>query len=307
MITLKIRRAVLERLHEHARRAGRNECMGLLACRQQAPPGNVTAHCRLRAEASPGHAEANPEVVLRAAQRFHDRHLRPVGLWHSHGLHDVYHSHTDDTTIVRLLPAMAEWNFERPPLPLSTPAITAPDSAVLPLADGQLLRCTLLGPQIPGLDAHECVQWQRIATRFARADSKPRMTQKGRTLILKGDRVILRLEVPEGASLVTCVEDLAPYRRAQLFSIVVNQQGDTFAEALVVHDVEGETLLEKKPCEIEIIGASEEALEEQPSEAEAEAEKSQESRVESPEPEREACCLPTLDSQLSTLDSGEQS
>jgi proteasome lid subunit RPN8/RPN11 len=265
MTTLQIRKPILERLFAHARAAGTDECMGLLASRLSAPPGLVTAAWRLPAEASPGHAEVSPEVLHRAARRLRARRMRPVGLWHSHGLHNVYHSNTDDETTVRLLPAMAEWNFERAAPPWGTPAVTGPDSAVLPLADGQFLRCTLLGPPIPGLDAHERAQWGQVTTRFLSAPRPAGMMQKGNVLLLRAGEIGLRLEIPEGASVNTQVEDVAPYRRARLFSVVVNHDGDAYAEALTVHDIDGGTFIDKGACPIEVlVGGEVEAVIEPP-------------------------------------------
>jgi hypothetical protein len=165
----------------------------------------------------------------------------------------VYHSATDLETVARLLPAMAGWNFERPPPAFPAPAVTGPDSAVLPLADGRVLHFTLAGPEVPCLGARQRAAWDRVVTAFGRPARAPRAVQGVSLLQLQAGAVTLRLGIPDGASVTALVEDRAPFRRARLYSLVVNNRGESCAEELVVNDLEGRSLMDKAPCGIEII------------------------------------------------------
>lgn len=253
---LRIRRSVLSRILACARAAGRQECMGLLAAPRADAAAPISAALLLPAEASPSRAEAAPVAIRRAADRLARRRLRPVGLWHSHGNHGVYHSMTDDDTVARLLPGMAEWGFRRPPPSVRAPTVTGPDRALLPLSDGRTLCCTLVGPRLPELSAYECLTWESVRVDFVAETARPRAFLDGRALRLVGGGVRLRLGVPDGATVLAHSLDAAPFREATLHSLVVNNRGDTYAEALLLWDAEGATMQRQGPCEIEIVAAT---------------------------------------------------
>src|SRR5262249_26288684 len=100
---LSIRQAAFEDILRAAERARPLECVGLLAtdgCGLAA-----TAACLLPAQASPSHAEAEPLALRQAIDLLTPRGLVASGLWHNHGNHRVFHSATDDDTMLRLAPA----------------------------------------------------------------------------------------------------------------------------------------------------------------------------------------------------------
>ena len=112
-VELTIEQPILDGILSAAAEAGSRECMGLLAS-GMGKRSRITGACRLPAQASGSQAEADPLAIRQAVEMFRKRRQRPVGLWHSHGSHGVFHSTVDDQTVMRLLPAMAEWNFESP-------------------------------------------------------------------------------------------------------------------------------------------------------------------------------------------------
>lgn len=246
---LKITEPVLEAILRAAKSAASLECMGLLAS-GIGDQSVITAACLLPAQASGSHAEADPVALRQAAESFFARRQRPAGLWHSHGNHGVFHSATDDHTVVRLLPAMAEWNFHRPALPVTVPTVTEQDSAVIPLDDGRWLRLILKGLAIPGMaGAHERAAWESIEVKFSQQKCGPQAIHESTFLRLLAGGVELRLGLPEGATLVSTIEDPATVRSARLFSLVVNRRGDKYAEAVTVHDLHGESYVSKRPCQ----------------------------------------------------------
>lgn len=235
-----------------ARAAGRIECMGLLASPMAGSCPEITAACLLPAQASRSHAVAEPVVIKQAMVKLQAGRLRPRGLWHSHADHPVYSSATDNLTVARLLPAMAEWNFQRPRPAWLAPVVTGPDQAVLPLLDGQSLHFTLLGPEVPGLEANEQVAWSGITTSFSQ-QCRPRVLQEADLLRLEAGGVTLTLGIPEGASLRSQRQEIAAVRTAQMGSLVVNNRGESYAEVLVIHDLGGQALMHKEPCAVELI------------------------------------------------------
>lgn len=250
---LRIARRAAEQIHAWAREAGRDECMGLLAAPASRPVGKVTAAIRLPAAASAGHAEASPLAIAKATEYLRQRGLLPVGLWHSHGALEVFHSHTDDNTVVRLLPAMAEALFRGPRPNVLAPTVVGPDRAVLPLPDGRLMTFTLLGPEAADTGFYERACWAGASCTFDRAPTAPRAVQRPGVLRLGAGGVWLSLVIPEGATITSRAEDVAPWRAATLFSLVVNRRGDSYAEALEVVDVGGRTLMEKKQCPVDVV------------------------------------------------------
>ena len=251
---MSILQVVMDRIQEWAADAGRDECMGLLAASPAGDPFLITSACRLAAEASGSHAVADPVAIKRAADRLSARRAAVRGIWHSHGLHGVFHSATDDDTAERILPAMAEAAFRRPRHAWPAPAVVASDRALLPLPDGRVQSFVLVGPPVDGLDGYEPAAWSRVVTTFRKARHAPRAVQEGDALHLEGCGVRLSLGVPEGASVLSGREDTAALRTATLFSLVVNLRGDRYAEALVVREADGQTWLDRGPCAIEVVG-----------------------------------------------------
>ncbi len=250
--TLTISPRVLRGIHACAREADSKECMGLLARRIDDESPRVTAACLLPAEASGSHAEADPVDIKRAAMVLRQRGLRPSGLWHSHGSHRVFHSPTDDQTLERFVAGMAGWNVCRPRPPWVVPVLTGANRAVLPLPDGQALHFLLRGPAVPGTDAHEPAAWDSIAARFRPTPEAPWAIQDARRLHLAAGNVRLSLGIPEGATVLSHKEDVSSLRTSTLYSLVVNKRGDEHAEALVVHEIDGCSILRKGPCAIEL-------------------------------------------------------
>ena len=177
-----------------------------------------------------------------------------MGLWHSHGSHGVFHSAVDDQTVMRLLPAMAEWNFERPRATWPVPAVTGPDTAVVPLEDGRWLRLALVGPRIPGPDVgHERAAWAHFDVAPKSQKVSPRAIHQGGSLRLVAGGLELRLGVPDGSNVISTIEDHAPIRSARLFSLVVNRRGERYAEVVSVHDLGGELHMAKRTCQVAVI------------------------------------------------------
>ena len=217
-VRLSITAAVLHQIVAAAKQAGSNECVGLLATPAKCHARLVTAACVLPANASASHAEAEPAALRDAANVLTAHGLKPIGLWHSHGNFGVFHSGTDDDTALRLLPAMADWSFERPAHTTAAPVVTESDVAVLPLRDGRLLRITVLGPEIPGDElGRERLAWTRVQVTFFSDKQIVQAVHEGDTLRLLAGGVCLTLGVPENATLSSAVEDRAPCDRRICF------------------------------------------------------------------------------------------
>jgi hypothetical protein len=133
------------------------------------------------------------------------------------------------------------------------PAVTAPDEAWLPRPDGTALAFTLVGPPIPGLDAHEKARWGSVTTRFRDRAVAPRAILKDGELHLFGGPVVLALGLPPDSTVSSRIVEASPLRVATMFSLVVNVRGETYCEALTVHDVDGRTFTEMDPCAIEVV------------------------------------------------------
>src|SRR5438067_11804129 len=110
----RIDRRAMRKIARFARAADPNECMGLLVARSGDAPGRARMARLLPAKASRAYAEAAPLDIGRVVRELRSRSLKLVGLWHSHGRLGVHHSSIDDETVARLLPGMAEENFQRP-------------------------------------------------------------------------------------------------------------------------------------------------------------------------------------------------
>jgi len=256
-VELRICQSVLDGILSAARRAGSQECMGLLAS-GMGKGAAVTAACLLPAEASGGHAEADPLAIRKAVELLRKRRQRPRGIWHSHGSHEVFHSATDDHTVMRLLPAMAEWSFEPVGPAWPAPAVTGSDTAIVPLKDGRWLRLTLLGPSVPGMEhAHERTAWESFGVAFNAQQRPSPVTIEADSVRLTACGVVLQLGVPEGATIISTTEDPAPFRSARLFSLVVNRRGERYAEVVSVHDLGDDFYVEKRSCAVSAIAATE--------------------------------------------------
>jgi proteasome lid subunit RPN8/RPN11 len=238
---------------DRARNAAPDECMGLLASCRYERSGVITHAFLLKAEASLARAVADPQGIAEAVARLRQRGMVPRGFWHSHVDFSAHHSSVDDSTMTRLLPGMAEENFVRPASLYRVPTVTASDEALLPLPDGTALAFTLVGPPIPGLDAHEKARWGSVTTWFRHQAVSPQAIQRDGHLYLSGGPVVLAIGLPAEATLHSHVVEASPLRVATMFSLVVNVRGETYCEALTVHDVNGRTFTEMDPCAIEVV------------------------------------------------------
>jgi proteasome lid subunit RPN8/RPN11 len=248
---LTIDKNVMERIFGAARDAGNNECMGLLA----SPRGSVmvTEMRLLPAIASATHAEASPLALRACVEELLENGLIPCGIWHSHGGMQVFHSGTDHGTMERLLPAMAGWHFERSPHVVLSPAVTAPDAALLPLKDGRLIVFEVVGP---GACGNELGKWAAVSTKFTgKPDAVPVAGFDGASLNMESNGVRIELGVPEGATVHSRVEDRAPYRSSTLYSLVVNTRRERFAECLEVKEFGGRCQTRVTACEVLTVGA----------------------------------------------------
>src|SRR3569623_2419974 len=88
---LHIQQEVLDAVLAAARTAGSHECLGLLAVDHDGNQNIVSAACLVPAETSWSHALAEPLALARAIELLQGYDKQPVGLWHSHGNHTVYH------------------------------------------------------------------------------------------------------------------------------------------------------------------------------------------------------------------------
>jgi proteasome lid subunit RPN8/RPN11 len=252
-MTLTIEGETLERVFVAAANASGNECMGLLASERASAA--ITHMCLLPATASATHAEAAPLALRQNVEQMLAKGLIPRGIWHSHGAMSVFHSGTDHATMERLLPAMAPWNFERPPHAVTSPAVTAPDSAVLPLNDGRLMVFTIIGEPLPGGYGHELGRWGGMSTHFVgKPSTQPRASFDGAKLDLESNGIRIELAIAEGATVQICVDDKAPYRTSTLYSLVVNTRRDRFAECLEVMEFGGRCQTRVAACEVLTIG-----------------------------------------------------
>lgn len=255
--SLKILVGVRAWIMTRARKAGRNECMGLLAARSNSSV--IKAACWLPAEASGSHAVAAPLTIKEAVTKLIARGYRPAGLWHSHSNHPTYHSNTDNDTTERLCHGMAELNWRSPRLSVQVPIVTGPDRAVLPLPDGQALHFLLIGRKLPDLEAHERAAWGKTAIAFHQDQNDPHAQLRPHVLKLQSAGVELRLGIPDGVTVTCQKKDWACMRTAQLYSLVVNNMGDSYAEVMMVRDLNGEVIFHRGQCGIEVIENASEA------------------------------------------------
>ncbi len=246
---LMIGKNVMEKIFGAARSAGNNECMGLLASPRDSVM--VTEMRLLPAAATATHAEASPMALRVCAEELVKNGLIPRGIWHSHGRMEVFHSGTDQGTMERLLPAMAGWHFKRPSHVVLSPAVTAPDEALLPLKDGRVIVFEIVGPSLPGGCGNELGGWGGVATNFTgKSGAEPTAGFDGTKLRMESNGVRVELEVPEGAIVHSRVEDRAPYRYSTLYSLVVNTRRELFAECLEVKDFGGQSQTWVNACEV---------------------------------------------------------
>jgi hypothetical protein len=242
-MNVQILSRVMDEMHRAARAHGGDECMGLLTSFPGEPA--ITGAYLLDAKVAPAHAEADPIALKRAADEIRAGGQVARGLFHSHGKHAVFHSGTDHTTVHRILPAMAETNFERLGSP-ATPWIAEPGHAALPLADGRV-RTYRLTAESGTFD--EAADW--TATKLVRHETRePAATHTTGRLELAAGGVVLSCGVPDGATLTSTESDDAPSRTARLYSVVVNCAGDFEAKCLVVAEVGGEAFMRFEACEI---------------------------------------------------------
>lgn len=167
---------------------------------------------------------------------------------HNHARHGVFHSSTDDRTIDRLLPMLAERLF-KPAQGCGEPQILSPCAAELPMADGQVLRASLRGPLAGAVEAD--ARWESVHAEFARGEQRG-ARHLGDRLRLVGGGVVLELGIPSGASVQISAEQAA-VRQAVVHSLVVNAKRELFAESLLVLDVKGSYFTKKTPCEVRVV------------------------------------------------------
>jgi proteasome lid subunit RPN8/RPN11 len=253
---LRIPQRAFEQILAHARAAAPDECLGLLVSRAARRSRVITGAALLPADSSPAHACATPQAIAETVARLREHDLVIRGIFHSHGESGVHHSAIDDATMARLLPGMAEDNFERPAPPHLAPVVVAPDEARLPLADGTAQVFSLLGPPIDGLDAREAAAWSSITTRFLARSAAPHAVHRAGFLDLYGGQAVLSLGVPAHATVGCRLVDASAVRVATMYSLVVNSPGEAYAEALTVWEVAGRTFTEMGPCSVEIIADS---------------------------------------------------
>jgi hypothetical protein len=252
-MTLTIQGETLERIFLAAGNAGHNECMGLMASERGSP--TITDMCLLPAEASPTHAEAEPLALRAAVEQIIAKNLVPSGIWHSHGAMRVFHSGTDHATMERLLPAMAAWNFQLSPHAVVSPAVTAPDTALLPLDDGRHMVFNVIGEPLPEGFGHETGRWTSISTKFnCDVGVAPKAVFDGRKLGLEGNGVQVELTIANGHMIQGRLEDRAPHRIATLYSLVVNTRRECFAETLEVFEFGSRCHTRMTPCEVHPVG-----------------------------------------------------
>jgi len=242
-MTVLIHSRVLREMHRAARAHNHDECMGLLTSLPGEPA--ITGAYLLDAEVAPAHAEADPIALKHAADEIRASGQVARGMFHSHGKHAVFHSGTDHDTVHRILPAMAEANFERHGTP-GGPWTAGPGHAALPLADGRV-RTYHLSAKVGSFE--ETLDWTTI--RFSRRDTaQPTATHTTGLLELAVGGVVLSCGVPESATLTSTESDDAPARTARLYSVVVNCAGDYEAKCLVVAEFGSEGFVRFEPCEI---------------------------------------------------------
>jgi len=221
------------------------ECVGLLT----SAPGEVpvTGAYLLDARETPASAEAAPLALKKAADDIRRRSQIPRGMFHSHSNFQVFHSGTDTETIHRLLPAMAEPNFVRV-AEIQTPWVESPNQAVVPVPDGQVM-VIRLEPRDSSSAAFQAPSWR--GTRYVAADAKETGARlRADHIELVSGGMALILDLPEGCSISSRLEDHALVRIARLFSLVVNNAGDIEAKCLVMAEAGGETFFRLDPCEV---------------------------------------------------------
>jgi hypothetical protein len=250
---LRILASVHDQLHGAAKQAGPLEIAGLLAGPAHAISSLVTAACLLPAENSRCHATVAPLDLKRAALALTSNGLRPLGLFHSHGNHDCFHSLTDDQTVGRLFPSIAESGL-RPVRPVyRSPVVMDRDRAVLPLEDGRVITYKIVGPLLPNRTWRERMCWQGARLEFGRFRVHSDATQQGNLLRLRAGEVTLVLDIPEGAELVSRTDETPDLRKAILYSLVINNRSESCAEAIVVEVCGGHCGLRKSKCPIHVI------------------------------------------------------
>jgi hypothetical protein len=248
---LRITSSALQRAHEFAKRHKNQECLGIGAGHG---PAGIIEHVRLLpAVTTTASATASPLAVRELITRFRREALQPTLLWHSHASFGVFHSGTDDSTVSRLLPALAEAAFQRPAPSWKQPTITGPDSAIIPLPDGRTQMITVAGAVVSDTGFQFRSRWTRIVHRCG-GPQAPRITILPERIHLGGGGMSVELGVEGGATVTARLVDAAPIRVAHLYSLVVNNRGDQYAEAItVIEDQTGESSIQQAECDIEVV------------------------------------------------------
>jgi proteasome lid subunit RPN8/RPN11 len=243
---LLIHSETLKEIVAAAAQHGSRECMGLLL--SERGEAAVTGAYLLEAETSCAHAESPPEAIRAAVLEIRGAGRTPRGMFHSHGRHPVFHSGVDHETAHRLLPAMAEANFEAAEGP-ATPWVVSPSRAALPLRGGRV-QFHELAPEAPERAAFDGqAVWRSIGYSF-RETAEAAATISAARLELAAGGVAVTLTLPEGATLTSRTEEADGARVARVYSLVVNSRGETEAGCLVFAEVGGESFQRFEPCEL---------------------------------------------------------
>ena len=250
MKNLRIADPMLRRIHALAHAAGKLECMGLLARKPDEDFASVALP--LPSESTRASAVAAPLHIAQTIAKLQHDGLVPIGLYHSHGDFAVFHSGTDDETTRRMLPSFASFNFKRRAV-CGPPLIRSCDEAILPQSDGYQLRILLTGESIVGTSDRLRLRWAHVSVHYPNdGDGEPQLTISRDTLILSNCDIAIHLRLPAGGAVAIIREENdAVYKVATMFSLVVNNRGDEHCERLVVREIQGESIVELGPCQIE--------------------------------------------------------
>lgn len=249
MTQLQISRGVWDWILGKGRAMRNCEFLGLLGSRPHSSIVTValTLPC---VTASTTHAQVSGSAVREGLSWFESQGWQCAGMVHGHSSFATYHSETDNQSIHGWLPRIAELN--RSFCGDMGPRVLGPSSAFLPANCGDGIRFDLAATSELRSMCWKSVHITTCSTALAnKCFSQPSQ------LLLEGGNVRIVFGLPENAVLSQRVERM-PGTVGTAYSLVVNSRSEHFCESLHVVDINTSQILQKSPCEIDVVEAGQE-------------------------------------------------
>lgn len=247
---LIIDQGTLQQIDKAVRRASPKECGGFLGSSQDGLVINQA--CLLRSAATKCSALFSPLAISQAVHYFNQENRSLHGLWHGHGRHAVFHSSTDDETLQRLAPLLAEKLFGAPTSDDWTPSISQQDLCRLRVGHREHIEIRLRGRKLD--EGYERVAWTQVHLTFMHERQVPHFRREMNCLRVYGGHVCACLGIPAGATLEEkSIEPAASL--AHVYSLVVNERAEHFVKVFSVSRFDNQVHVSGEECSLRIVSA----------------------------------------------------